>query len=232
MAECPNARMPELGRKGMGNWLCFKIAEKEYFWNGGVTIIMALTGSTMLSLGTEAPDFQLPDVVSGETISLSTFTDKKALLVMFICRHCPFVKHVQSELAQLGKDYLQTDLGIVAISANDVENFADDAPDLLKKMATELDFKFAFCYDETQETAKSYTAACTPDFFLFDDQRKLFYRGQLDDSRPSNGKPVTGKDLRSAIDSVLAGKSFTEEQKPSIGCNIKWKPGSEPDYFG
>ena len=193
---------------------------------------MALTASTMLSLGTQAPDFQLPDVVSGETISLSTFTDKKALLVMFICRHCPFVKHVQDELAQLGKDYLQSNLGIVAISSNDVQNYPDDAPDLLKTMAIELDFKFPLCYDETQEIAKIYTAACTPDFFLFDGIGKLFYRGQLDDSRPSNGISVTGKDLRSAIDTLLVGKSFTEEQKPSIGCNIKWKPGNEPDYFG
>lgn len=193
---------------------------------------MVLTASTMLSLGTKAPDFQLPDVVSRETISLSTFTGKKAILVTFICRHCPFVKHVQDELAKLGNDYLQSGLGIVAISANDVKNYPDDAPELLKAMATELDFKFPLCYDETQETAKIYTAACTPDFFLFDDEQKLFYRGQLDDSRPSNGKPVTGKDLRAAIDAVLAGKSLTEEQKPSIGCNIKWKPGSEPDYFG
>ncbi|MBV6622983.1 MAG: thioredoxin family protein [Rivularia sp. (in: Bacteria)] len=193
---------------------------------------MVLTASTMLSLGTKAPDFKLPDVVSQKTISLATFTDKKALLVMFICRHCPFVKHVQQELAQLGKDYLQNGLGIVAISANDVKNYPDDAPDLLKEMAAELDFKFPLCYDETQEIAKKYTAACTPDFFLFDGEQKLFYRGQLDDSRPSNGKPVTGEDLRSAIDAVLASKAFTEEQKPSIGCNIKWKPGNEPDYFG
>ena len=200
--------------------------------NQGVIQVMVLTASTMLSLGTKAPDFQLPDVVSGETISLSTFTDKKALLVMFICRHCPFVIHVQEELAKLGSDYLQHDLGIVAISSNDVKNYPDDAPDLLKTMATELDFQFPLCYDETQETAKIYTAACTPDFFLFDDEQKLFYRGQLGDSRPSNGKPVTGKDLRNAIDTVLAGKSLTEEQQPSIGCNIKWKPGNEPDYFG
>ncbi len=200
--------------------------------NQGVIQVMVLTASTMLSLGTKAPDFQLPDVVSGETISLSTFTGKKALLVMFICRHCPFVKHVQDELAKLGKDYSLMGLGIVAISSNDVKNYPDDAPDLLKAMATELDFKFPLCYDETQETAKIYTAACTPDFFLFDDEQKLFYRGQLDDSRPSNGKPVTGKDLRNAIDTVLAGKSLTEEQQPSIGCNIKWKPGNEPDYFG
>lgn len=193
---------------------------------------MVLTASTMLSLGTQAPEFHLPEVVSGETISLFSFADKKALLVMFICRHCPFVKHIQAELAQLGKDYLTSDLGIVAISANDAKNYPDDAPDSLKVMAIELDFKFPLCYDETQETAKAYTAACTPDFFLFDKDRKLAYRGQLDDSRPSNGKPVTGVDLRAAIDAVLAGKSIASEQKPSVGCNIKWKSGNAPSYFG
>ncbi|MDJ0619949.1 MAG: thioredoxin family protein [Calothrix sp. MO_192.B10] len=193
---------------------------------------MALTASTMLSLGTSAPDFQLPDVTTDKTISLASFTNKKALLVMFICRHCPFVKHVQSQLAQLGKDYEHSDLGIVAISANDVDNYPDDAPDLLKTMAAELDFKFPLCYDESQETAKNYTAACTPDFFLFNSTRQLVYRGQLDDSRPSNNQPVTGKDLRAAIDTILADKAIAGEQKPSIGCNIKWKPGNEPNYFG
>lgn len=193
---------------------------------------MALTASTMLSLGTEAPDFHLPDVVSGEIISLSTFTDKKALLVMFICQHCPFVKHIKEELAQLGKDYFNSGLGIVAISANDANKYPDDAPESLKAMATELEFKFPLCYDESQETAKAYTAACTPDFFLFDAEGKLVYRGQLDESRPSNGKPVTGADLRAAIEVVLAGKPVNSEQKPSIGCNIKWKPGNEPSYFG
>jgi thiol-disulfide isomerase/thioredoxin len=192
---------------------------------------MALTASTMLSLGTQAPDFQLPDVVSGQTISLSTFADKKALLVMFICRHCPFVKHIKEELAQLGKDYINKGLGIVAISTNDAKNYPDDAPELLKAMAIELDFNFPFCYDESQETAKAYTAACTPDFFLFDAKQQLVYRGQLDESRPSNGKPVTGADLRAAIDAVLADKPVAGEQKPSIGCNIKWKPGNEPSYF-
>ncbi len=192
---------------------------------------MALTASTMLSLGTQAPDFQLPDVVSGQTISLSTFAQKKALLVMFICRHCPFVKHIKEELAQLGKDYINKGLGIVAISTNDAKNYPDDAPELLKAMAIELDFKFPFCYDESQETAKAYTAACTPDFFLFDAKQQLVYRGQLDESRPSNGKPVTGADLRAAIDAVLADKPVAGEQKPSIGCNIKWKPGNEPSYF-
>lgn len=191
---------------------------------------MALTPSTMLPLGTQAPDFQLPDVVSGKRISLDTFAGKQALLVMFICQHCPFVKHVQSELAQIGKDYADSDVAIVAISANDAANYPSDAPDKLKEMSAELGFTFPFCYDETQETAKAYTAACTPDFFLFDANQQLVYRGQLDDSRPSNNKPVTGKDLRSALDAVLASQPVNSEQKPSIGCNIKWKPGNEPAY--
>ncbi|MEH2240660.1 thioredoxin family protein [Nostoc sp.] len=193
---------------------------------------MALTASSMLPLRTKAPDFDLPEVVSGKATSLSTFADKKALLVMFICRHCPFVKHVQKELAQLGKDYFTGDLAIVAISANDAHNYPDDAPESLQAFATEQGFNFTLCYDESQETAKAYTAACTPDFFVFDDQRQLVYRGQLDDSRPSNGKPVTGADLRAAIEAVLAGKPVASEQKPSVGCNIKWKPGNQPSYFG
>lgn len=193
---------------------------------------MVLTASTMLPLGTQAPDFHLPEVVSGKTISLDTFADKKALLIMFICQHCPFVKHIKTELAQLGKDYFNSDLGILAISANDAEKYPDDGPESLKAMAIELDFKFPLCYDQIQETAKAYTAACTPDFFLFNAQRQLAYRGQLDDSRPSNNQPVTGADLRSAIAAVLAGQPIKIEQKPSIGCNIKWKPGNEPSYFG
>ena len=193
---------------------------------------MARTQSTMLKLGTKAPNFQLPDVVSGNTISLETFADKKAMLVMFICQHCPFVKHVKQELAKIGSDYADRSLGIVAISANDVANYPDDSPDNLKVMATDLDFKFPLCYDESQEVAKNYTAACTPDFFLFDGDRALVYRGQLDESRPSNDKPVTGKDLRSAIDAVLANEEVDRDQKPSIGCNIKWKPGKEPAYYG
>lgn len=192
---------------------------------------MALTPSTMLALDTKAPDFQLPDVVSNEIISLATFADKKALLVMFICRHCPFVKHIQNELAQLGKDYQNQSLGIVSISTNDAKNYPDDAPDKLKNMALEFDFAFPFCYDETQEVAKAYTAACTPDFFLFDQNRKLVYRGQLDDSRPSNGIPVTGKDLRVAVDAVLNNQLVSQDQKPSVGCNIKWKPGNAPSYY-
>ena len=193
---------------------------------------MALTASTMLALGTAAPTFALPDVVSGEMISLDTVQGKDALLVMFICRHCPFVKHIQTELAKLGQDYANSPLGIVAISANDATNYADDAPDRLQQMAVELGFTFPLCYDETQEVAQAYTAACTPDFFLFDANRQLVYRGQLDDSRPSNGLPVTGKDLRGAIEAVLAKQPIASEQKPSIGCNIKWKPGNAPAYFG
>ncbi|MGF1478110.1 MAG: thioredoxin family protein [Cyanophyceae cyanobacterium] len=193
---------------------------------------MALTPSTMLPLATKAPRFELPDVVSNQTVSLKDFADQQGLLVMFICQHCPFVKHIKPELAQLGRDYADSGLGIVAISANNVDTHPDDSPEKLRAMAQELDFQFPMCYDETQETAKAYTAACTPDFFLFDGEQKLVYRGQLDDSRPSNNQPVTGKDLRAAIDAVLAGQAVDPDQKPSVGCNIKWKPGNEPDYFG
>lgn len=191
---------------------------------------MALTPSTMLPLGTKAPDFQLPDTVSGKTISLDTFADKKGLLVIFMCRHCPFVKHIQGELGKIGKDYGESNLGIIAISANDAANYPEDAPHLLKDMAVDLGFTFPFCYDESQETAKAYTAACTPDFFLFDANRELVYRGQLDDSRPSNNQAITGKDLRLAIDALLADNPVHSDQKPSIGCNIKWKPGNSPAY--
>lgn len=193
---------------------------------------MARTASTMLALGTQAPDFQLPNVVSGETVSLATFAGKQALLVMFICRHCPFVKHIQDELAKLGQDYAEKSVGIVAISANDAANYPDDAPDSLKIMAKELGFPFPLCYDANQETAKAYTAACTPDFFLFDASQQLVYRGQLDDSRPGNDKSVTGQDLRAAIDAVLNNQAVSPDQKPSIGCNIKWKAGNEPSYYG
>ncbi len=192
---------------------------------------MALTPSTMLSLGTEAPSFQLPDVVSEQNISLDTFANQKGLLVMFICQHCPFVKHVKHELAKIGDDYISQGLGIVAISANDVANHPDDSPEKLKLMAQTEGFNFPVCYDETQAIAKAYQAACTPDFFLFDAQKKLVYRGQLDDSRPGNNIPVTGKDLRNAIEAVLAAQEVSPEQKSSIGCNIKWKPGNEPEYY-
>lgn len=191
---------------------------------------MALTPSTMLALGTTAPDFSLPEVVSGETISLARFAKKKALLVMFICRHCPYVQHVKEELARLGKDYADQEVGIVALSSNDASNYPDDRPEKLKEMAEELGFVFPFCYDETQKVAKAYAASCTPDFFLFGHDRKLIYRGQLDDSRPGNGKPVTGRDLRNAIDAVLSGRPVNPNQRPSMGCNIKWRRGQEPVY--
>jgi peroxiredoxin len=193
---------------------------------------MTVTPSTMLALGTPAPAFSLADVVSGEVISLDTFASKKALLVMFICRHCPYVKHVQHELAKIGRDYADKDLGIVAIASNDVDNYPADAPESLKEMAQALEFNFPYLYDEAQEVAKAYTAACTPDFFVFDESRKLVYRGQLDSSRPGNGVPVSGEDLRKALDAVLSGEPVDSDQKPSVGCNIKWKYGNEPDYFG
>ena len=192
---------------------------------------MPATASTMLDLGTAAPNFSLPDVVTGRTVSLSAFQSKKALLVMFICHHCPFVKHVKAELARLGADYGAKDVGIVGISSNDPAVAADDSPDGLKKMVSDWGLQFPVLYDESQEVAKKYAAACTPDFFVFDAARRLVYRGQLDDSRPSNGKPVTGADLRAAIDAVLGGRTVSAEQRPSLGCNIKWKAGNEPAYF-
>ncbi|MGB0910098.1 MAG: thioredoxin family protein [Nitrospirales bacterium] len=191
---------------------------------------MALTNSTMLKLGTTIPTFELPDVVSGKMISPAVYAEKKGVLVMFICQHCPFVVHVREELAQLGHDYDMAELGIIAISSNDAKSYPDDGPESLKHMAEQSGFVFPLCYDESQAVAKQFTAACTPDFFLFDHSQKLFYRGQLDDSRPGNGTPVTGKDLRAAIESMLRGQSVSGPQRPSAGCNIKWKSGNEPDY--
>ncbi|NGZ98704.1 MAG: thioredoxin family protein [Nitrospira sp. WS110] len=190
---------------------------------------MAMT-SSMLPLGTTAPPFVLQDVTTGQQYSLDSFVGKTGLLVMFICRHCPYVVHVEQELAKIGRDYLDTGLGLLAISSNDPGGYPDDAPPKLKEMAQRLGFTFPFCHDETQEVAKAYRAACTPDFYLFDHDRRLVYRGQLDDSRPSNGKPVTGRDLRAAIQAVLAGKPVDGAQRPSIGCSIKWKPGHAPSY--
>jgi peroxiredoxin len=184
---------------------------------------MALTNSHMLPLGTVAPDFDLPDVVTGQRVTRRQFIGKKAFLVMFICRHCPYVVHVQDELARLGRDYVPRDVGIVAISSNDASNYPDDAPHRLKQMAQSLGLNFPYCHDESQNVAKRYRAACTPDLFLFNAHHNLIYRGQLDDSRPGSGRPVTGHDLRAALDAVLAGKPVSQDQKPSSGCNIKWK---------
>ena len=186
--------------------------------------------STMLALGTKAPDFELPDVVTGKTVSIRDFDGKRALLVMFICRHCPYVKHVRAELARLGHDFADSELAIVAISANDPDEYPEDAPEGLAEDAREAGYAFPYLFDETQEVAKAYTAACTPDLFLFDADRALVYRGQLDDSRPSNGLPVTGEDLRAAIDAVLSGGPVSQDQRASIGCGIKWRPGNEPAY--
>ena len=188
---------------------------------------MALTPSNMLPLGTAAPAFSLPDT-NGRSVSLSDFAGNP-VLVMFICNHCPFVKHVRSGLAALGRDYANRNVGIVAINANDAIGYPDDSPAKMAEEVQNAGYTFPYLYDETQAVAKAYRAACTPDFYLFDSRHKLMYRGQLDDSRPSNGLPVTGADLRAALDAVLAGKAPAEVQKPSIGCNIKWKPGNEPE---
>lgn len=189
---------------------------------------MSATPSTMLEIGTEAPDFTLPSV-SGGTLSLSYTNQSKGFVVMFICIHCPYVLHIEDKLVEVANEYIAKGIGFIAISSNDVEVYPEDSPE---KMA-EKDYPFPYLYDESQEVAKAYKAACTPDFFVFDENRKLVYRGQFDDSRPKNNKPITGNDLREALDAVLEGKSIPEEkQVPSIGCNIKWKPGNEPDYFG
>lgn len=184
---------------------------------------MARTESAMLALGTPAPHFALKDVTSGNKVDLSGAAGAKGLLVMFICRHCPFVKHLEKGIAQLGRDYSGKGMGIAAISSNDAANYPDDAPESLAEQARQLGFNFAYLYDATQEVARAYDATCTPDFFLFDADLKLSYRGQFDDSRPGNGVAVTGKDLRAALDAVIAGQPVNPDQRPSLGCNIKWK---------
>ncbi|HUA38444.1 MAG TPA: thioredoxin family protein [Candidatus Sulfopaludibacter sp.] len=191
---------------------------------------MALTPSTMLPLGTTAPDFKLPDT-NGKTIALADFKGKTALLVLFICNHCPYVKHIRTGLAQLARDYLPRGVALVGINSNDVANYPEDSPANMKEEVKSAGYTFPYLYDESQAVAKAYRAACTPDIYLFDKNRGLVYRGQFDDSRPGNGVPVTGKDLRAALDAVLAGKPVLPNQKASMGCNIKWKAGNEPDYF-
>ena len=191
---------------------------------------MVRTPSTMLPLGTQAPDFELPNV-DGRLVTLSEAAGPQGTVVMFICNHCPFVKHVADQLARLARDVIPRGIGVVAISSNDVSTHPADSPEQMVREAEERGYPFPYLYDGTQEVAKAYRAACTPDFFLFDAEQRLVYRGQLDGSRPGNDVPVTGADLRDAIDAVLAGLPARAEQTPSIGCNIKWKAGQEPDYF-
>ena len=192
---------------------------------------MVATNSTMLPLGTSAPAFSLRDATTGTDVALSDFDDKPVVLVMFISNHCPYVKHVAAELGRLGSEYGAQGVGIVAIGSNDIESYPDDAPVRMVEFAAAHGFTFPYLYDETQETALAYKAACTPDFFVFDSDRQLVYRGQLDGARPSNDVPVDGRDLRAALDAALDGAPIPEPQVPSIGCNIKWKPGNAPDYF-
>jgi peroxiredoxin len=185
----------------------------------------------MLPLGTLAPDFALPDAVNGKIVSRADFKKSPALLVAFLCNHCPYVKHIQPGLAQMAKDLQARGVGVVAISANDVANYPDDSPDKMREEALRAGYTFPYLYDESQSVALAYRAACTPDFFLFDGAQKLVYRGQMDDARRANNLPVTGSSLRAAVDAVLAGQAVSPNQIPSLGCNIKWKPENEPDYF-
>lgn len=192
---------------------------------------MAATPSTMAPLGMQAPDFTLPDA-HGKSHSLSDFREAPALLVAFICAHCPYVVHIRKEFAAFAREYQSKGLAVVAVAANDVAQYPQDGPEGMAREAEEAGYTFPYLFDETQGVAKAYRAACTPDLFLFDGDRKLVYRGQFDDSRPGSGIPVTGKDLRGAADAVLEGRPVPKEQRSSIGCNIKWKPGNAPDYFG
>ena len=191
---------------------------------------MVAVNSTMLPLGTKAPDFRLPDP-GGKGFSLADFKGAPALLVVFMCNHCPYVKHIRNGLARLARDYQSHGVKVVGINSNDVDNYPADSPAKMAEEAASAGYTFPYLYDETQAVAKAYRAACTPDLYIFDKDQRLAYRGQFDDSRPGNGLPVTGKDMRDALDALLAGKAVSSNQKPSIGCNIKWKPGNEPEYF-
>ena len=193
---------------------------------------MARTPSTMLELGTSAPAFTLTDPSSGRGYSLGDFSGSKALLVAFICNHCPYVIHIIKEFVSLTHEFSDQGLQVVAINSNDVENYADDSPEKMISFAADHGFDFPYLYDETQQTAKDYQAACTPDFYLFDANQKLIWRGQFDDARPRNDEPVTGNDMRAALEAILNDQPIPSEQKPSMGCNIKWKPGNEPSYYG
>jgi peroxiredoxin len=191
---------------------------------------MVATNSTMLPLGTSAPDFSLPDP-SGKKVSLSDFHGAKALLVVFMCNHCPFVKHLADPLAKLAKEYQDKGVAVVGINSNDVANHPDDSPEKMAQEAKQRGYTFPYLYDESQQVAQAYRAACTPDFYVFDKDQKLAYRGQFDSTRPDSGRTATGDDLRRALDAVVAGQAPPEDQTPSLGCNIKWKPGNEPEYF-
>lgn len=191
---------------------------------------MVLTPSTMLPLGTKAPTFSLPNV-DGRTVSLVDLAGAPAYLIVFMCNHCPYVKHIAPELARLARDYQARGVAVVGISSNDVSNHPADSPEQMVHEVEDRGYTFPYLYDETQEVAKAYKAACTPDFFVFDKDQRLVYRGQLDSSRPDTGVPLTGQDMRAALDAILAGKPVSAQQRPSIGCNIKWKPGGEPSYF-
>jgi len=191
---------------------------------------MAETPSTMLPLGTKAPEFRLPDP-QGKLVSSDDFKDAPAFLVAFICNHCPYVKHIRSRFAELAKEYQAGGVGIVAINSNDAASYPDDRPQKMAEEIKQAGYTFPYLYDESQEVAKAYRAACTPDFYLFDRDRRLVYRGQFDDSRPGNERPVTGADLGAALDAALAGRPVAKNQRPSLGCNIKWKRGNAPDYF-
>jgi len=193
---------------------------------------MVRTPSTMQELGTPAPDFRLLEPATGKYRSLEEFKEAPALLVVFMCNHCPYVIHIREALAEFAREYQPKGLAMVGINANDADNYPDDSPEKMVEEVKKAGYTFPYLYDADQSVAKAYRAACTPDFFLYDADRRLVYRGQFDDARPRNDEPVTGKDLRAAVEAVLAGKPVPEEQKPSLGCNIKWKPGNEPDYFG
>ena len=190
---------------------------------------MAVTPSSRLELGTPAPDFTLPDT-DGRTVSPADFGSAPALLVMFLCNHCPFVKYVQRQLALLCRQFQARGAAVVAISSNDSERYPDDGPERMKEVRRQAGYSFPYLYDESQSVAKAHRAACTPEFYLFDRRRRLAYHGQFDGSRPTNGQPVTGADLAAAVDALLGGKPVSSDQKPSVGCSIKWKPGNEPDY--
>lgn len=193
---------------------------------------MARTPSTMLELGVSAPEFSLPEPLTGQRRTLAEFEGGKGLLVLFICNHCPFVLHILDSLVGFCREYQAKGLDVLAISANDVESYPDDSPEKMAELARSHGFTFPYLYDESQEVAKAYQAACTPDLYLFDAGHRLVYRGQYDGSRPGNDVPVSGADLRAAVDALLAGEAISPDQSPSLGCNIKWKPGMEPDYFG